>query len=73
VTPKVPIDVSIDFITGYIRDEPLDVQFTIIANVLMRFLTAHVPPEEHQAALQSILETLPTAALLNLPHVGGRQ
>lgn len=71
--PKVPLNYSIDFIWGYIQQEPLDVQFTIIANLLMRFLDKHVPPEEHEAALQTIRDTLPIAHLVNVTTEGGVQ
>lgn len=73
MTPKVPIGVSIDFIWGYIGPEDPDVQFTIISNLLMRFLSERVPPQDHQAALQAILDTLPAATLLNAATVGGVQ
>ena len=70
---KVPISTSIQFIWGYISSEPDEVQFTIIANLLMRFLAEKVPPQEHAAALQAILDTLPVATLFNSEQVGGMQ
>ena len=73
LSAKVPIETSIQFIWGYISSEPDEVQFTIIANLLMRFLAEKVPQRDHAAALQAILDTLPIAALVNTDHVGGVQ
>jgi hypothetical protein len=71
--PKVPIETSIQFIWGYIGQEPDDVQFIILSNLLMRFLLERVPAEDHRAALQAIMDSLPVAALVNSPHLGGMQ
>lgn len=73
MTPKVPIGTSIDFIWGYIGSEDPEVQFIILSNLLMRFLLERVPAEEHRAALQAIMDTLPVASLVNAPTVGGVQ
>lgn len=73
MNPKVPIATSIEFIWGYISSEEPEVRFTIISNLLMRFLNESVPPEEHKLALQAIMDTLPIARLYNAPHAGGVQ
>lgn len=73
MNPKVPIGYTLEFIWGYISPEEPEVQFNIIANLLMRFLAERVPPAEHQAAMQSILDTMPIAQFVNMPTVGGRQ
>lgn len=73
MNPKVPISFTLQFIWGYIGCEEPEVQFNIVANLLMRFLSERVPPEEHAAAMQAILDTVPIAQFVNMPTAGGMQ
>jgi len=76
MTPKIPLQYSIDYLHGYLSREDPDVQFEIIANLLVWFLVEHISPEDTEKALQRILNTVPHARAMhmrNIYTVGGVQ
>jgi Ni,Fe-hydrogenase I cytochrome b subunit len=73
MTPKVPIDTSIDFIHGYLQQEHPEVQIQIIANVLFRFMWQYVDAKDHRGLLEDIAAQLPYVRAMNMPTVGGVQ
>jgi len=74
--PRVPVDASINLMHGYITQEAPEIQFEIIANLLLWFFVEHASDDEADKGLASIARSIPkarAAALFNMQTVGGMQ